>query len=200
MSLQLVTDHAERAVLRLRQMNGPRFEAMVVALGNQCQALENAIFAMGPARYLANATGATLDAVGTARGIARNGLADDAYRSLIIGGIAAQNSEGRREDVITAVLGLFDAATVFIRSPNSVDAVSAPAAVETVGIGTPQIPASVYPYAINLLSTALGAGIVLDQLFTFDESGTFAMAGPQPWVRGFGAGGFAADVYQNPTS
>lgn len=100
-NISYITDHATQAGNRVIDwFKGGTFQELVEALAGRYQGLEDVVYPLIEAKYLANATGATLDGIGLLVGIARTvGQTDDAYRVLIYAKIAANISEGRMPDI-----------------------------------------------------------------------------------------------------
>lgn len=138
--LTQITDHGEAAFERLPQFfkDGGNFGQAVRVMAERWNRVEQELFNVMIGRYLANATGATLDMIGADVGEERplTGDAatdDDAYRVLIYGRIGANRSHGTRPDLLR-ILG-------------------------SLQVGQPRIY-SVYPAAItvNFIPTDLLAG------------------------------------------
>lgn len=77
-----------------------------------------------------------------------------------------------------------------------------------IGVGGTTLPSSLFGVVKNIIENSLGAGITLAYLSTYNAQYAFAMAGPQPWVRGFRDlnnplstdGQFASLIYNNPSA
>lgn len=135
--LTQITNHGEQAFERLPQFfkDGGNFGLVVRTLAERWNRVEQELFNILIGRYLANATGATLNQIGHDVGEDRplSGPAatnDDQYRVLIYGRIGANISHGTRPDLLK-ILGLLQ-------------------------VGSPKIM-SVYPAAlkVDLIPTAL---------------------------------------------
>jgi len=205
-TLEKITNHKDQALARQREMykRAARFTAYVSAHGQQAQDIEDALWASIAGRTLEGATGATLDALGARYGLTRNGLSDDIYRSMLRGTIAALNSQGRQEDIVSAARGLFGCDAVFMRTPNSIATSPSPSATIAIGVGSPTLPSWAYPLAISILLKSLSAGVSIDSLVTFDASSAFSTDAPRPWNIGLGdvddasvGGGLADGIYVN---
>ena len=111
-----ITDHAAQAGRRLIDwFKGGSFQTLTEALAGRIQGMEDVTFPLISERYLANATGFTLDQIGELVGFPRptSGTAatdDDIFRVLIYAKIAANTSNGTASDVynIMGILGTTD--------------------------------------------------------------------------------------------
>lgn len=160
MLAQKITTHVTDALNRLlTQYKGlPGFRSIMVALVDQIQDLEDAIFELDEGRQFFNGTttpaiGAQLDVIGLIVGIARNGLTDQQYTLFIFGKIAENFSDGTRPTIATVVKNLFQAQVSIIKDYY-------PAGVGVEAIGS-QIPANLYPIAKGIVEGALPAGVKL---------------------------------------
>src|SRR5271166_5121103 len=141
-----ITNHVQQALNRLlEQYKGkPGIAALITALVTQIQDLENGFYPIDQLRQLAYAYGQQLDNLGTVIGFERNGLPDNEYFVLLLGTIAENNSDTTIPTMLHIVETVFQATTVFIKTPNSVgspplDQVK-PAWI-SFGIANPQSPA-----------------------------------------------------------
>lgn len=203
-----ITTHVSDAQSRLlsQYQGATRLVAVLASLTANVQPLEDAIFSLSLGRQLDQAVGAQLDVIGLLVGYARNGSTDAAYRVLLRGVIAQENSDTTLP-TIEAVAGLlYQASAVFVHTGTSPAhaRVLAPAQI-TLGIGSPQTAVSLFPTVRAMLTKALAAGVALTAVIQFVSAGAFSMAGPQSWVGGFGdatnpaAGApFATLIYSNP--
>ncbi len=221
-----IDDHVSQALNRLlQQYRRPLIQGLITCFVQQVQVLEDALYSLNAGRqlYNGNAVGAQLDGIGELAGVKRNGLEDPEYLVVILGTIAENNSDTTASVMLNIVQTVFEAATVFIKDPNSNLGSSMPAQV-AFGVGSPQFPASLYPIIEQIIQSSVGAAIAVSYLSSFDAAGCFAMAGPQswtkqlppsftpspssPWPYGFGAysyapnpsigGGYADLVYKDP--
>lgn len=208
-----ITTHVQDALGRLLQQyqGKPGIAALLSAIVEQIQQLENGMFPIDQGRQIFNgsAVGAQLDGLGQLIGLSRNGLTDAQYLVLLLGTIAEDNSDTTAETLLNIVQTVFEATNVFIKDSNSPGSyplsLDSPATV-AFGVGSPQIDPSLYPIVERIIQNSVGAGIAVYYLSSFDAANAFAMAGPQPWVKGFadlnvpGSGGkFASLVFNNPT-
>ena len=110
-----ITDHLERTLaLRLAQFKDdkPRYAALLTAIANQYQELENALWQLLAERLLSVAVGLQLDLIGRVVGLERDGLwTDDQYRAYLGAQIAKNVSEGDPERLIQ-VLQLLTSSTI----------------------------------------------------------------------------------------
>lgn len=107
MAIELLTDHASRALARLAmQYRGTAsHEGILAALGAQVQELERAIFDLLLLRSLEGCEGVQLDNLGKVLGAAREGRADTDYRLRLRAQIVLNRSSGEAE-VIAQVFRL----------------------------------------------------------------------------------------------
>lgn len=166
----------------------PNVQALLAAFLTHCQTIEDAFFPLATDRFLVTPTtsGATLDSIGDLVGIGRNGLDDATYRLLIQAKIADNRGDATLPTLLRVVRQLFNADAVFEKSPNSfARSGQARGAWLALMVGSPKVPARLYPLVAKLVAQAIPAGVELAHLGVF-QSKTFAFAGPQPWVGGFG--------------
>lgn len=102
MSVTQITDHQARALATLLSQWGGavKLKALLAALIERVQELDDDAWAMIAGRMLATAEGAQLDILGQIVGQRREGLADDDFRRLIEVRIQANLARGR----VTALL------------------------------------------------------------------------------------------------
>ena len=179
MTLQRVTDHAEQAAAKLlgQFRAKPRLAGLVRSLVDGLQVIENAAWDIAEGRPLAVATGATLDAYGTLVGFPRAGLTDEAYRAVLRGVIAENNSDGTHAAAMHILDSLFQPKGIFAHTQMHGGNVG-------YGLWEPSVSPSLYRMMRGVFERSLAAGVRLAFLETFDAP-AFAMAGPQPWVAGF---------------
>jgi hypothetical protein len=125
-----------------------------------------------------------------------------------LGTIGENFSDTTSLALLNIVQTVFEGTTVFIKDPNSSLGAALPAQV-SFGVGNSELDPSLYPIVEQIIQKALGAAISLTYLSTFNAGGAFACAGPQAWVKGFGAYSYAPDptvggpfcklVYSAPT-
>lgn len=208
----LIPNHVEQALARLmEQYKGePNIEAILTALIDQIQDLEDAIFSLDEGRQLYNgstypAVGAQLDGIGALVGALRNGLTDEEYLFLILGTIAKNTSD----TTISAVQNVIQ----FLFQPEGFHLYEVfPAAVGFDFSNTPVDP-SFFNLLIGIIQASLGAGISLDYVVQYSAANPFAFVDlfgilPDfPNGNGFddllvpGQGGlFAELIYSNPDS
>lgn len=203
-----IKSHVEDATARLLEQfkNAPNVKAVITVLAQRAQAIEDAIGGVDDGRRLANAQGQQLDGIGELVGQPRNGLDDPTYRIFLYGAIAKNNSNGTLGTVENIAMVLFQAAAIFVQTPNSPGFARrlAPAQI-SMGIGSPATNLAYLPAIQSIIQASMPAAVALSDLVLFDASGAFSMAGPQAWVRGFGSikdptagGAFASLLYKNP--
>lgn len=145
--------HAEEAISHLIELfrNGPRNQAVLGAVGQQLQELEQAIWDLIHGFDIDTAYGAMLDIVGATVGEARQGRTDDDYRAAIRVRMLVNFSDGKIEQLLEIMRGL---------SPSAVVALTelAPATIvlafSTLGTTTAQT-------ALAMLRQAKGGGVKL---------------------------------------
>lgn len=222
MLVSLITDHVAQALGRLMQqyrdlatpypvpllattpsatVASSASVAPLIAITDQMQALENAIFGLSEGRFLFDgvsypAFGAQLDGIGTLVGIARNGLSDAEYLIFILGTIIANNSDATVAAVTTVL-------TLLFQVPTTIAYEFFPA---EMAFQVPEGPLqeSLYATVANIVISALGAGIGLgfitvypDPTFQFSAAGGAAVGGGFGSVTQSGGGGFGGNVYNN---
>lgn len=155
-----ITTHVQDALNRLMQQykNKENIAKFYTAFIEQVQKLENATFVLDAGRQLFDGTvtpaiGAQLDVIGEIVGIQRNGLQDDEYILFIFGKIAENFSDTTVPTIVNIISYVFQAQQVKIQEIY-------PAGIAIQVLGTPIEP-RLYPIAVNLIQTALGAGINL---------------------------------------
>lgn len=101
-----IFDHVDRAVSSIvSYLRQPRFTALVEALGEEVQCLEDALWAAIAERRLSVAVGANLDQWGDLVGELRRGLTDGEFRAFIEARIRTNVSEGTLDE-LTAILAI----------------------------------------------------------------------------------------------
>lgn len=205
-----ITTHVADALSRLPQDLADKnfLIALIGAMAQQDQDLEDAMDQLGRGLDLTALVGQQLDDYGTLVGIGRNGLDDSSYRALLAGTIGSNYSDGSQAVLLSSLAELFESNAIFKKDPNSNAGAASSggnSGVLAFGIGSPGIPANLYGTAISTFLRAVPAGIGVFYLTTFSADGALACAGPQSWVRGFGdvnnpaVGGKAANViYSSP--
>ena len=183
-----ITTHVQDGLNRLLEQYKykPQMVAFFTAFLQHVQKLENALYPLDQYRQLMFAYGAQLDNIGTIIGQSRNGLNDVEYLVLLLGTIAENNSDTTAPAMLNIVQTLFQAATVFIKTPNSCPSGGEVPLWESFGVGSPQFPVSLYPLIEQLIENAVGACINVAYISSFQATGAFAMAGPQAWTKNYG--------------
>lgn len=196
-----ITNHVQQALARLLQQyqGQPRITALMTALVNQIQAIENAFYPLDAGRQLANAQGMQLDNLGTIVGIARNGLSDAEYLIFILGTIAENNSTGTDASITAIVKQLFAVSAGII-----LELFPAEVAIQIPNSTT--LSATLYATVTNIIQNALGAGIGLGFISVYPASafqvGTINntnVGGGFGGVGQSGGGGFASNIYSTST-
>lgn len=211
MIVQQINNHVQQALNRLlEQYRGlSNFAALITSLVTQIQDLENALYPLDQYRQLQFAYGAQLDGIGDIVGLKRNGLSDAEYFIFLIGAIAENNSDTTANTMITIILQVFQATSVFYKNPASPGLTPnhslRTSAFVAYGVGSPLTDPSLFPIAEQIVQAALGAGISLIYLSTFNSQNAISTAGPQAWCRGCSDlnnpqptdGVFASLIYNN---
>lgn len=172
MLITQITDHVQAALDRLlQQYHGkPNIAAVITALVDPIQDLEDAIFGVAAGTLFYNGTtypaaGTQLDNIGTIVGIQRNGLTDAEYLIFIIGQIVINNSDGSIPVMLNAANIFFDPALLL-----AFDMYPAEFNLEIAGS---TLDSDFYTTVATKLQQALGAGIGLGFMATFDETNAF---------------------------
>lgn len=199
-----ITDHVQQALDRLMQQykEQPRLAAIITALVQQIQDLEDAIYPLDVGRQLATAVGVQLDGLGELIGLKRNGLDDATYRLFLIGTIAKNYSDTTLPTIQTILDLLLDPEVLLIFEKY-------PAAIAVEFSGSIREP-SLYSLVATLVQGALGAGIRLAYMAVMDDTNPFRFlleGSPGPQGDGFaddedpGSGGkWSEDIYTSTTS
>ncbi len=204
-----ITNHVQQALERLLQQykGQPNLAAVITALVEQIQDLENAIFSLDEGRQLFNGTtypsvGAQLDGIGELVGIQRNGLVDEEYLIFILGKIAENFSDTTIPTIVNIVGLLYNAPDIFLKEcyPGGI----------AYEVGNPELPENLFNVAKFLVQSSLGAAIAIVYIATYDQDDVFTLgniAGTVTKGQGFGSttnpaegGGFASLIYSNPNS
>lgn len=177
--------------------------AIIGAVADQVQVLENALFSINEGRQLFDGTGfpavgVQLDGIGEIVGQPRNGLSDALYLIFILGKIGANFSNGTIPDLVSLISLVFQTPTfgLFPLYPAEID-IQIPASAG--------LPLSLFPQAIELVSESVDAGIRIGFGSVYPANGfAFIDLGGPPIGGGFGdlnnpniGGGFASLFYSN---
>lgn len=100
--IEMITDHLDRAKARLREQYRHKLniEAIIIALTQGLQELEEVLYGMATNRSLYDAEGYQLDLLGGILDSERGGLSDTLYRIKLLAKIGQNVSQGTGEDVI----------------------------------------------------------------------------------------------------
>ncbi|RYF52448.1 MAG: DUF2612 domain-containing protein [Cytophagaceae bacterium] len=200
--MDAIETHVADSLSRLLHQNRslPRITALVTTLAEQVQVIENAINQVYLAQPLKTAVGDQLDKQGAIIGLARNGLDDATYRVLLFGQIALNNSDATVNSLVSLIKLVWQCDTLFIQTPNTLghNRRMTPAQL-SVQVCDPRTSLTLKSTLLRILQSALPAGVALTQVdvTTAQNGGTFAFAGSQPWVKGFGSGTFCTPLYAN---
>ena len=168
--------------------------ALLAAIVDQLQHVENELFAVDNGRMYFDGTGspaegAQLDGIGQLVGIERNGMTDTAYRMFITAKIAQNNSSGTIEEIIYLVRLLFRAAIIRMTE-------SYPAEINFY-LPNAQLDSSLYGIAQDMIRQSLPAGVMLGSITTTNASEVFAFCDKDApsSVGGFGDAANTAPLY-----
>lgn len=106
-----ILDHAARALALLPSQfaGATKLRALITALADAAQDIEDDTWACIEDRMLATAEGAQLDQYGRVLGQPRDGLSDDDFRALLGIRILANRSNGQADVILRVVAGLLGA-------------------------------------------------------------------------------------------
>lgn len=106
MTFEIENNHANKAVVGFAMpfWGKPRWAALMVAIANEIQEVENALFDALVMRQLPNATGVRLRVLARLVGQPVKDFSEDDLRRLISVRIAANRSEGRWDDILRILL------------------------------------------------------------------------------------------------
>ncbi len=183
-----INDNVQQALNRLMEQYKrlPRLTAIITALVDQIQDLEDAVYSLNEGRQVYGSYGEQLDALGTIVGIQRNGLSDAAYLVFILGTIAENNSDTTMNTMTNIVATLFSVTSVFARDLY-------PAAV-AFGVGSSTLDPELYNTVVAIIEASLGAGIGLAYISSFDASNPFRFKGIGEPNKFLGFAGVSPDV------
>jgi hypothetical protein len=181
MSVTQIIDHVARAKARVIQQYKEKQNllAIIEAITNQIQDIEDALYQLLNGRLIDNAVGIQLDRIGTIVVLTRPiGLGDNFYRALLYAKIGQNTSQGETEKV----LNVFRLAT----QSNTVNFQDCGLAGHILmGSGGPLSP-QIIDLVRELTQGSSGAGIRVDEIGYFDETDAFAFAGSGGTAKGFG--------------
>lgn len=180
---------ASKQLLMQMYVGKANVEGLVSVFASQQQVIEDALFALYSNRYLSTpaTSGKTLDGIGDLVGVARNGLQDLDYRLLIYAKIADNEGNATLQTLLQVAAALFQSSVIWDASPATVGPSFTGGPFILLMIGTPAIPARLYPLVAKLLRQNLTAGVDITTLGLFNAKSAFAFAGPQSYVGGWGS-------------
>jgi hypothetical protein len=156
--------------------------ALITAIAQHVQKIENAFYPLDQYRQLAFSYGQQLDNIGQVIGQSRNGLTDAQYSVLLYGKIAENFSDSTSIAILNIIAKVFQASSVFLKTPDSLTGIATQAQV-AFGVGNPQLPDTLFNLAINIVQNSLGASINITYISEYDTDGCFACAGNQQWTQ-----------------
>lgn len=146
-------EHVAEAISHLIEFfrNGPRNQALLTAIMDQVQEVEDANWAHKNAFDVDTAVGDQLDLLGKRVGERRDDRTDAAYRTAVRTRILVNRSNGRLEELIAIAIGISPGATVYVQElyPSTISM-----ELDTFGSATLQ-------QAYRLLKKAKTAGVRL---------------------------------------
>ena len=190
-ALQRIDDmvEASKQLLMQQYVQKSGVEGLISVFASQQQVLEDALFALYSNRYLASpaTSGKTLDGIGDLVGVSRNGLEDDEFRILLYAKIADNAGNATLQTLLAVAAALFQSPVLWDATPATVGPSFTGGPFISLMVGTPKIPAALFPLVAKLLRQNLTAGVDITTLGIFDAKSTFAFAGPQAYVGGWGS-------------
>lgn len=177
-------DHVASALARLPQQfrDKPKIVALVTALANSKQSLEDALIDLLLLRYIDTATGTQLDVIGRVVGQPRLLLGDDDYRRYIRARVATNRSTGVGARIIRIARLILNDATLRVVLDNQ------GIAAYVVRIMDGDVEADLADILISFLRDGTVGGVrIILETSTVDPNATFYFqGGPGP---GFGKAG-----------
>lgn len=202
-----ITDHVAQALARVLTQYKDRtlFAGLLSSPIEQIQDLEDNLGEFELKRSVYGSVGVQLDLLGTIVDIARNGLDDDHYRLLILGKIGENSSNA----TMSAIVQIF----AILLESNQVQGQDLGHASVGLSAAGPVPDVGLIPIIYQLMKGSIAAGVNLDFLSVFDETGAFAFEGGPGTALGFddltdpGHGGMLATLliddipfaFDNPT-
>lgn len=184
-----ITDQVAQALKRLltQYQQQPRITALITALVQQLQELDDAGFPVNDGRQLWNGTtypavGAQLDGIGELVGIQRNGLSDAEYLIFILGTIAENFSD-------TTITTITNIVQIFFQPLQLLSFENFPAEVAFQVAGSNLDP-SLFVTVADAIQASLGAGIRLGYISTFSNTNAFKLGSALPFPILTGSAGF----------
>lgn len=190
MATEHKTDYVAEGAQLLRQAHRgkPKTVALMSAFMDVCQGVEDAMQTLVSPYDLEGAAGDKLDRIGSLLGAERDGLDDGTFRLLIRGRIAARHADGTLRNLLAVAKALYQAKEVYAHAPTSEGAGPACDGGQIgIMVGSPALPASLWPTAKTLLVDCLPAGVDLGFFGTFNADQALALAGTRAWVGGLGS-------------
>jgi hypothetical protein len=167
------TSHAVIAHSRLTDAGRRNVElaAILEALAEPIQEVEDAYWALFEDRRLDVAVATQLDVLGAIIGQPRNGFGDTDYRSHISARIMANRSSGTVEELLTLVRTMLSAGTLTLTQTYPAGFV--------IHVGVADISAAIVPIVMGLLRSARQAGVrgILEFMSGTTDADTFTLDG-----------------------
>lgn len=176
-----ITNHVQQALGRLLQQykNSENLKGLLTAFVQEIQNIENMNFDLLTNRTLDNATGTTLDNIGSIVGVARQvGESDANYRTRIREGIFKNRAQGTAE-ILIEVVQLFTEATVIVYSEGA-------EASFAFWINDQSMTQDEIDALYEGLRASKAAGVKIEGVTAFDGGDAFAMDGTA-LEKGFGS-------------
>jgi len=178
--VDLITTHTTDSIARLLEQykNKPNLAAIIAAFTDQIQDVENETYAIIDMRAIELAYGEHLDNIGKIVDLARQGLGDDEYRTLLYVKIGQNTSQGDPEKIIS-IYKLLTGGT-YVHYVNLTDA---EVQLQTDVNFSDQAEANV---KIESIQQVVGAGVRVAYLIYADADEPFVYDGTNPNVPGLG--------------
>lgn len=176
-----ISNHVQQALNRLLEQykESPNLKGLLTSFIEEIQNIEDMNFDLLTNRTLDNATGKTLDNIGSIVGVSRRvGESDANYRTRIREGIFKNRAQGTVE-ILIEVVQLFTDATVIIYSEGA-------EASFAFWINDQAMTADEIDALYEGLRTAKAAGVKIEGVTAFDDGDAFAMDGTA-LEKGFGS-------------
>lgn len=131
--------------------SAPNWVALMTAIGQAAQTLENLTADVAEQTSLATATGVQLDKIGEVFGVARGAFDDTLYRLAIIAKGAAMTSSGTVDELINILQVMFPTA--------SVNVLDAPPANLVAIVSASPLDLAIVAFVASIFLPAIAAGI-----------------------------------------
>jgi len=183
MALEIINDHADRAIANLlvQFKDRPNIEAVLRVVVGKVQEIEIAFWQLLTERLLGEAVGSQLDVIGRIIGRDRGPLDDDVYRGVLRGKVAANLSSGTWAEVVHVVALCVNSVIV----GSYVEGVPEYPAAGTIRITSTPLVEGIGPHVADLVALAESSGVRIlfqyyegDYVFGFDAPDTNLCVNP----------------------